>query len=164
MAGRRDVTPAGSVRVLMTTLLDTERYPAAAFGALYYRRWRIEGGFKRIKHRLRLEAVSGLNYLALHQDFAANVVADNLHILLAAARDPAVAMQSEPAARPNRLYAIGTLKPILSGCLLAVRRWLATLGKALDIIAITRCRRQPDRSYPRPKRFKPHRHRGYRVT
>ncbi len=30
----RDVTPGGRVRVLMTSLLDRRRYPAAAFGAL----------------------------------------------------------------------------------------------------------------------------------
>jgi hypothetical protein len=48
----RDVTPSGSIRVLMTSLLDSQRYPAADFGALYHQRWRIEEAFKRIKHRL----------------------------------------------------------------------------------------------------------------
>ncbi|MFP3564949.1 transposase [Paraburkholderia sp. SIMBA_030] len=52
--------------------------PAAAFGALYHQRWRIEEAFKRLKHRLRLEAVTGLDYLALQQDFGAKIVADNL--------------------------------------------------------------------------------------
>ncbi|MBP8786926.1 MAG: transposase, partial [Azonexus sp.] len=40
------------VRVLMTSLLDTARYPATSFSALYHSRWRIEEAFKRIKHRL----------------------------------------------------------------------------------------------------------------
>lgn len=158
----RDLTPAGSVRVLMTSLLDTERYPAAAFGALYHRRWRVEEAFKRIKHRLHLEAVSGLNYLALQQDFAAKVVADNLHILLAAANDSEAAMQAEPDSRPNRTFALGTLKPILAGCLLAVRRCIRALAQALDVIRATRCRVQPNRSYPRSDRVKPHAHRAYR--
>ena len=74
----RDVTPSGNIRVLMTNLLDARRYPAEQFGALYHRRWRVEEAFKRIKHRLRLEAPSGLNYLAFQQDFAAKVLADNL--------------------------------------------------------------------------------------
>lgn len=157
----RDVAPGGTVRILMTSLLDAHRYPAAAFGALYHRRWRVEEAFKRIKQRLRLEAVSGLTYLALQQDFAAKVVADNLHIVLAAAGDPQ-AMQVEPDSRPNRTYALGTLKPILAGCLLAVRRCLTALRAALEAIALTRCRIQPGRSYPRPKRQKPHLHRAYR--
>ncbi|MCX7563572.1 transposase [Xanthomonadaceae bacterium XH05] len=39
----RDVTPTGSVRILMTSLLDAQRHPAADFGALYHRRWRMCG-------------------------------------------------------------------------------------------------------------------------
>ncbi|MEN3263084.1 hypothetical protein AAH678_31065 [Sodalis endosymbiont of Spalangia cameroni] len=37
----RNVTPTGNVRILMTSLLDAEYYPAVAFGALYHRRWRV---------------------------------------------------------------------------------------------------------------------------
>lgn len=37
----RDVTPSGRVRVLMTSLLDDQLYPAASFGALYHQRWRV---------------------------------------------------------------------------------------------------------------------------
>jgi len=37
----RHVAPNGQVRVLMTNLFDTRRFPAAAFGDLYHQRWRI---------------------------------------------------------------------------------------------------------------------------
>lgn len=160
----RDVTPSGSIRVLMTSLTDAERYPAAAFGTLYHRRWRIEEAFKRIKHRLRLEAVSGLTHLALQQDFAAKIVADNLHTLLAAAHE-AVAVEPDviPSSRPNRTYAFGTLKPILAGCLLRVRAWVTALRAALDAIVRTRCRIQPGRCYPREKRVKPHAHSNFKL-
>ena len=50
--------PNGKVRVLMTNLFDTERFPAGAFGDLHQKRWRIEEAFKRLKHRLNLEHVS----------------------------------------------------------------------------------------------------------
>jgi hypothetical protein len=33
------------VRVLMTNLFDTARFPAIAFGDLYHKRWRIECEF-----------------------------------------------------------------------------------------------------------------------
>lgn len=103
----RDVTPGGNIRVLMTNLLDTQRYPAEQFGALYHRLWRVEEAVKRIKHRLRLEAPSGLTYLAFQQDFAAKVLADNLCQLLGAARRH-LAPQSNlrpgrPQADPRRL-------------------------------------------------------------
>ena len=73
----------------MPHLLDARTFPAEHFGALYHRRWRIEEAFKRTKHRLMLEAVSGLTYLALQQDFAAKVLADNLCAARRAGRLPA---------------------------------------------------------------------------
>ncbi|CAE6827699.1 hypothetical protein R69746_06354 [Paraburkholderia aspalathi] len=57
----RDVTLSGSVRVLMTSLLERERYPVSRFGSLYHQLWRIEQAFNRLRHRLRLEAVTGLD-------------------------------------------------------------------------------------------------------
>lgn len=161
----RDATPTGTVRVLMTSLLDDVRYPAAAFGALYHQRWRVEEAFKRIKHRLRLEAATGLTHLAFQQDFAAKILADNLHTLLAAAHDITnVEPQAIQTSRPNRTYAFGTLKPILAGCLLGLRHCLRHLRAALDVIVRSRCRIQPHRSYPRPPRTKPHVYRAYRLA
>jgi hypothetical protein len=178
----RDVTPSGSIRVLMTSLLDSQRYPAADFGALYHQRWRIEEAFKRIKHRLRLEAATGLTTLAFQQDFAAKIVADNLHVLLAAADEQAAAptdrndacvagagdaaakAAQSTATRPNRTYALGALKPILAGCLLRVKECLRALPTALRAMARMRCRIQPHRSYTRPPRRKPHAYTAYRFN
>jgi hypothetical protein len=64
------------VRVLVTSLLDLDAYPATEFGALYHSRWRIEEAFKRIKHRLALEQLSGMSWLAARQDFGAKVLCD----------------------------------------------------------------------------------------
>jgi hypothetical protein len=158
----RDVTPSGRVRVLMTSLLDAQRYRAAAFGALYHQRWRVEEAFKRLKHRLRLEAVTGLDYLALQQDFGAKILADNLCTLLCDLDAP---REEELNSCPNRLYALGALKPILSGCLLRIARCLASLPAVLAVIHRTRCRIQPSRSYPRPPRkAKPHFHLAYKLA
>jgi hypothetical protein len=158
----RDVTPSGRVRVLMSSLLDGARYSAAAFGALYHRRWRIEEAFKRLKHRLRLEAITGLDYLALQQDFGAKTVADNLCTLISELDAPPV---DERASRPNRLYALGALKPILGGCLLRIGRCLDRLDDVLGAIPQTRCRIQPSRAYSRPPRkAKPHHHLAYKLA
>jgi len=77
----RCVAPNGSVRVLATNV-EAARMPAAAFAELYHQRWRIEEAFKRLKHRLHLEAVSGLSQQALIVDVAAKVLADNIAALL----------------------------------------------------------------------------------
>ncbi len=86
---------------------------------------------------MRLEAATGLTHLAFQQDFAAKIVADNLHGLLDhndAAIGPALVT---PTRRPHRAYAIGTLKPILAGCLPRIRHCLDRLAAALDVIAWT---------------------------
>ncbi|WP_133661257.1 IS4 family transposase [Paraburkholderia sp. BL10I2N1] len=158
----RDVTPSGRVRVLMTSLLDGQRYPAACFGALYHQRWRVEEAFKRLKHRLRLEAVTGLDYLALQQDLGAKILADNLCTLLS---DLDASHDDECASRPNRVYALGALKPILGACLLRVRHCLDGLATVLALIHQNRCRIQHARSYPRPPRkAKPHFHLAYKLA
>src|SRR5689334_20230651 len=61
---------------------NSTRYPAAAFGDLYHQRWRIEEAFKRLKHKLNLEHISGLSQLAVMQDFATKVLWDNLQSIV----------------------------------------------------------------------------------
>lgn len=171
----RNRTPTGKIGVLMTNLLDAKTYPGAEFGALYHQRWRIEEAFKRIKHRLRLEAPSGLTYLAFQQDFGAKIVADNLSTLLADLSEPAppraLAEQPETSAssvknaqrsRANRTYALSAFKSVIVSCLLRLRNAAKALRNALKIVALTRCRIKAERHYPRPKRNKPHHFLAYK--
>ena len=60
----RLVARNGQVRLLAINL-DAEAFPPELFGDLYHPRWRIEEALKRLKHRLHLEAVSGLSQQAL---------------------------------------------------------------------------------------------------
>ena len=77
----RQTAPNGQLRVLATNL-PAQGFPPALFGELYHQRWRIEEAFKRLKHRLKLEAVSGLSQQALLIDVAAKVLADNITSLM----------------------------------------------------------------------------------
>jgi hypothetical protein len=77
----RHVSSSGRVRVLATSLTEGVA-TAAELGDLYHGRWRIEEAFKRLKHRLGLESVSGLSQHALLVDVATKVLADNLACLL----------------------------------------------------------------------------------
>ena len=74
----RHIAPNGAVRVLMTNCMDMQLFPAACFSDLYHQRWGIEEAFKRLKHRLNLEHVSGLSQQAVVQDVAAKILCDNL--------------------------------------------------------------------------------------
>lgn len=59
---------------LTPPLFDSTLFPASQFADLYHQRWRIEEAFRRLKHRLGLEHVSGLSQLAVEQDVAAKVL------------------------------------------------------------------------------------------
>jgi len=152
----RNCTPNGCVRVLMTNLFDTVRFPASAFSDLYYRRWRIEEAFKRLKHRLQLEHVTGLSQQAVVHDVHAKILADNLQALaVSAACDNA---QLAPDLRINRAYTHSVLKPLIPGLLLMHRAFLHLLPAALALIAKETATYRPLLSKPRRKRDKPHLH------
>lgn len=152
----RHVSSTGKVRVLMTNLLDQQDFPRAEFGDLYHQRWRIEESFKRLKHRLNLEHVSGLSQQAALHDFAAKIVCDNLQSLAteAALRTASLA----PTRRINRAAVQSILKPLLPALLLGTD--IATrLVQALQLIAGRTYSHRPGivKSKPRVTRPKPHR-------
>lgn len=62
--------------------------------------------------------------------------------------------------------ALGALKHVLSGCLcpLGMARAWAALPDTIAVIAGSRCRIQPGRSYPRPPKIKPLLHVSYKIA
>jgi hypothetical protein len=161
----RVVTPNGKCHIVMTSLLDAARYPAGDFGDLYHARWRIEEAFKRIKHRLKLEHLSGLSWLAAQQDFGAKMICDNFNALAVYAAQPEQnngANRQETTHKINRTYGFALLKRYLPRWLLAR---LPDLDTLLHLFAELRrhwVRFVPGQSKPRPKRPKPHLHHAYK--
>jgi hypothetical protein len=156
----RYVYADGSTRILMTGLRDAERFPAALFADLYHDRWSIEEAFKRLKHRLNIEHVSGLSHLALQQEFAANVLCYNL---AAASTSAARAALDLPAhRRTNRAYARSALKPLIPALLLG-RACLVMLQNVVKRIASQTFKHRPGRSRLRAARTKPHKHMAYKA-
>ncbi len=151
----RQVSPNGAVTALMTNLLDAETFPAQDFGVLYHQRWRIEEAFKRLKHRLCLEHVSGLSQRAVMQDFAARVLCDNLQALACLATQDKHPLP--PARRINHAYAHTALKPILPVLLLA-QTGLRLLAETLVLISGQTYKQREGLSKPRPPGDKPHKH------
>lgn len=151
----RQTAPNGQVRVLMTNLLDSENFPASQFADLYHQRWRIEEAFKRLKHRLNLEHVSGLSQLAVEQDVAAKVLCDNLQALVTL---EARTTDTLPAReRINRAYVHTALKPLLPALLLG-RKVPRLLRNVLTLIAKQTYTHRENISKPRKSRPKPHKH------
>lgn len=156
----RSVTPDGKIRVLMTNLLDAQTFPAADFGSLYHQRWRIEEAFKRLKHCLNFEHVSGLSQLAVMQDFAAKVLCDNLQALACL-----TAMAETPlpeGRRINHKYAHNALNKILPPILLGIDVVSLLTDACLLIIGQTYIHRE-GLSKPRKSWHKPHKHLSYKA-
>jgi hypothetical protein len=151
----RHVASSGKVRVLMTNLLDAAAFPRAEFGDLYHQRWRIEEAFKRLKHRLNLEHVSGLSQQATLHDFAAKILCDNLQALATETAHCGAALS--PTRRINRAAAHSILKPLLPALLLGVDVAIR-LSDALHLIARRTYSHRPGvvKSKPRIMRSKPH--------
>jgi hypothetical protein len=68
----------GEKEVLITSLLDKEKYPFEIFQELYHQRWNVEESYKKDKHRLQLENFSGNSLIAIQQDFHANILLGNI--------------------------------------------------------------------------------------
>jgi hypothetical protein len=162
----RHVSSSGRTRVLATSLAQ-DVASVAELGDLYHGRWRIEEAFKRLKHRLGLESVSGLSQHALLVDVATKVLADNLAALL----NRAVPMASGSPVTPgdgvrrqvNRAAAaklfsrsIGTMLLMAGAIAQGIHDWVLTLSRCWT-------RHIPGRSQPRnPAHTKPHPSQSYK--
>jgi hypothetical protein len=137
------------VRVLVTSRLDLDAYPAAEFGALYHSRWRIEEAFKRIKHRLALEHLSGMSWLAAQQDFGAKVLCDNINALAVHAASESLYPNICARYLINRGDAFSRIKRTLGRWLLGGRDALDNIASLFDELIKNLVHIKPDRVYPR---------------
>ena len=154
----RVIAANGRSFIVMTSLMDDQAYPAAAFGDIYHARWRIEEAFKRLKHRLNLEHTSGLSWLSACQDFGAKVVCDNLNALAAwLAHDDRLAPTGD-SYKVNRTLAFNTLKVQLGRWLLKALPTARKVASALNEIVKNLQQFRPGREQPRPSRHKPHKY------
>ena len=73
---------SGEVELLMTSLIDKEKYPHGCFKALYFKRWGIETYYDRLKNILNVENFSGLTNQAILQDFQCALFISNVQSLI----------------------------------------------------------------------------------
>ena len=69
--------------VVLTNLLERDRYPAEAFSDLYHQRWCIEEGYKELKGPLNLEGFSGRSEEGIRRELHARILPQNLMSALA---------------------------------------------------------------------------------
>ncbi len=69
--------PTGEVEKLVTNIM-TEDFTTEDFKTLYFKRWGIEVKYNQLKSRYELENFSGVNPIAIMQDFYATIYLSNL--------------------------------------------------------------------------------------
>ncbi len=73
---------SGEIELLMTSLLDSKKYPNKCFKPLYFKRWGIETYYDRLKNILNVENFSGLTHQAILQDFQCALFISNVQSLI----------------------------------------------------------------------------------
>lgn len=73
---------SGEVEVLMTTLLDSQKYPATLFKELYFLRWGVETFYDRLKNKLKVEHFTGYSEVSIQQDFFCAIFISNLQSVI----------------------------------------------------------------------------------
>lgn len=85
----------GEIEVLITSLVNKQKYPNEIFKDLYHKRWPVEVDYLFMKERLEVGNFSGKSALSVYQDFHAKVFAKNLVTILASPVQEIVKQESE---------------------------------------------------------------------
>jgi len=154
---------SGEVEVLITSLLDTDRYPYSDFKALYHQRWPVEEDYKVMKSRTEVENWSGQSALSVYQDFHAKVFTKNLTAMLAFPAQEEVKRQSQDKKYTYQINFTQALSKMKDTVVLLFQRAdvLPILTRLWELMTRTIEPIRPGRKYPRPKSA---RHKRFAVT
>jgi hypothetical protein len=140
----------GDDEILVTTLIDGEKYRHDVFKELYFKRWPVEEQYKFFKSRIEIENFTGKSVLAVKQDFYARVLMGNLAAMLSFPVEPngKEAKAAEQKYQINKTRAAAKMKN--AGILLFFRDDVVKIIEELFLLftqnlSIVR----PNRKYPR---------------
>jgi hypothetical protein len=154
----RLVLADGTIEVLITNLLDEQRYPTADFGPLYHLRWGVETFYGRLKTRLTLQNFSGYTVEAVKQDFFAAVFLTGLESLLTDEAQAQLQQRPNPTQHTyqvNHAVSFNAIKNHVFELLYDDQLDLDTLCQQLTQLFLT------DPTCIRPQRHVPRRHPNY---
>jgi len=144
---------SGEPEVLITSLLDSEKYPTDLFAELYHDRWPVEEDYKVMKCRIELENFSGQSSLSVYQDFHARTFSKNITSMLAFAAQPIVektADDKEHNYKINFTQALSTMRDTIVILLIKSTTAIQSIvSDILDTFAMATEPVRPGRKFPR---------------
>jgi hypothetical protein len=144
--------------VLITSLIDTIKYPHEVFSDLYHTRWPVEEDYKAVKCRIELENFSGKSVLSVYQDFHAKVLMKNIVSLFALPvnemlADDTVVNDRKHNYQVNFTHALATGKDLMPLLFQRSKMKIKCIVKALfELLVKTIEPIRPGRQYPRKHR------------
>lgn len=72
----------GEVEILVSSLLDSQKYPSNIFKELYFKRWKVETFYDELKNKLKIEHFSGYSIQSIQQDFYCAIFVSNLQSVI----------------------------------------------------------------------------------
>jgi len=147
----------GEVEVLLTDLVDSQKYPEEDFKALYHERWTVEEGIKTAKCKIEVENWTGKTVHSVYQDFHARVLCQNMAVSLATASQPALDRQKASCQQRYKIHVkrvIGVVRDHFVGLVaVSAERWEEIMNRVslrmLRAASVVRARRSFERRTPR---------------
>lgn len=140
--------------ILVTTLLDSEKYPPEALAQLYFRRWAMELSLRNLKTTLQMDQLSCKNPENLQREIRMHFLVHNLvrQLMLEAARRHGVPLEQVSFAgslATARRYS----EALLQTCSQRQRRQL--LEELFAVLAVDLVPERPGRREPRALKRRP---------
>jgi hypothetical protein len=137
--------------MVVTTLLDPEKYPAAELAKLYRRRWQAELKLRSLKIVLQMDHLRCKTPHRVRNEFYTHLVAYNLIRRVMAEAAFASGVEPWTVSFKGALQTLNRLLPLLITSV-TTEDWCAAL---LDAIATHNVGNRPDRYEPRVKKRRP---------
>jgi len=153
---------SGETEVLITSLLDENRYPTLEFGPLYFKRWGSETFYDLIKNRLLLENFTGRTVEAVKQDFFATIYISGLETLLTQEANDQLQDKSahnQFTQKVNQAVSFNAIKNHVIELLFTETDTDRLFAQLTQLFKMKPTAIRPNRSVPRPK---PSAHRSLR--
>ena len=143
--------------VLITSLIDTHKYPYELLSDLYHLRWPVEEDYKAAKCRIELENFSGKSAASVYQDFHAKVVMKNIVSILALPVNDMLAKDTNATRKydyqVNFTHALATAKNLMPLLFQRSKRKIKLIIDSLfKLFDNTTEPIRPGRKYPRKHR------------
>jgi hypothetical protein len=137
--------------VIVTTLLDAERYAAAQIAVLYRRRWQAELNLRSLKVVLQMDHLRCLTPHRCRNELALHLVGYNLIRQLLAAAACQAGREPWTISFKGALQTINNLLPVLAATV-STDDWCAAVLRAIATHVVGN---RPDRVEPRVKKRRP---------